>query len=123
MRCPKCGKAGKEGEIFCNDDGTKLVVDQLAADHLRQSKKWSRPGNWLVLIGGFCLILAALNYFGMKSPENIMQQIFKQQSFQDLMFALIIIALGFLIITLQKVGEDIVTKLDALLKKNSQLNE
>jgi hypothetical protein len=111
MRCPKCGKEGEEGELYCKDHRQGKII------------LWSRPGHWLVLIGGFCLIVAALNYFGMKKPENIMQQIFKQQSFQDLMYALIIIALGFSIITLQKVGEDIVTKVDALLKKNSQLNE
>jgi hypothetical protein len=59
MRCPTCGKFGKEGEKICEDDGTKLVADKLYDDYLKRNKASqeqkqysSKSGKALSVIGG-----------------------------------------------------------------------
>jgi hypothetical protein len=145
MRCPKCGKTGQEGEVFCGDDGTKLVVDQLVADYAKHTQRKSLPpleeseeinfiykimrflgftsGMGLVWVGGVCFIFAFVGHFLSASPESAIQQVVKGQNVQNAYYTIIIIALGIIIMTLKKVGGDIVKKLDTFLDKKSQPNE
>jgi hypothetical protein len=64
-------------------------------------------------------MITGATYFSVKFTDTVMQQIVKEQYFQNMIYSLMIIALGIIVITLEKIGAEIVKKLDALLNKES----